>query len=246
MHDTLEYMRQDPVHRRWHHDRMRFGLVYAFSENFVLPLSHDEVVHGKGSLLGKMPGDPADALAWQRFANLRAYYGFMWGHPGKKLLFMGQEWGQGSEWQHDGELPWGELADPRHAGVQRLVRDLNRLYRDEPALHRLDADAAGFEWIDSQDALHSTYAWLRRDGNGRMAIVVCNFTPVPRPDFRLGVPDGPWAWREAVNTDADRYGGSNLGNRSLALPVDEVASHGRRCSIRVVLPPLATLILLPA
>ncbi|MEO6408422.1 MAG: 1,4-alpha-glucan branching protein GlgB [Burkholderiaceae bacterium] len=246
MHDTLEYMRQDPVHRRWHHDRLRFGLVYAFSENFVLPLSHDEVVHGKGSLLGKMPGPSDDATDWQRFANLRAYYGFMWGHPGKKLLFMGQEWGQRGEWAHEAELPWGELADARHAGVQRLVRDLNRLYRDEPALHRLDADAAGFEWIDSQDALHSTYAWLRRDGAGGMAIVVCNFTPVPRPDFRLGVPDGPWAWREAINTDAAIYGGSGVGNRSLALPVDEVASHGRRCSILLALPPLAALMLVPA
>ena len=246
MHDTLEYMRQDPVHRRWHHDRMRFGLVYAFSENFVLPLSHDEVVHGKGSLLGKMPGAPDDAADWQRFANLRAYYGFMWGHPGKKLLFMGQEWGQRGEWAHEAELTWGELADARHAGVQRLVRDLNRLYRDEPALHRLDADAAGFEWIDSEDALHSTYAWLRRDGAGRMAIVVCNFTPVPRPDFRLGVPDGPWAWREAINTDAAIYGGSNFGNRSLALAVEDIAAHGRRCSIVLALPPLATLMLVPA
>ena len=246
MHDTLEYMQQDPVHRRWHHDRMSFGLVYAYSENFVLPLSHDEVVHGKGSLLGKMPGAPDDPSEWQRFANLRAYYGFMWGHPGKKLLFMGQEWGQRGEWAHESELPWGELAVARHAGVQRLVRDLNRLYRDEPALHRLDADPAGFEWIESHDALHSTYAWLRRDDSGRMAIVVSNFTPVPRLDFRLGVPDGPWAWREAINTDAAAYGGSDLGNRSQSLPVQEQPSHGRSRSIRLVLPPLATLMLVPA
>ena len=241
MHDTLKYMQEDPVNRKWHHDSMSFGLVYAFSENFVLPLSHDEVVHGKGSILGRMPGDD-----WQRFANLRAYYGFMWGHPGKKLLFMGQEWGQPGEWNHDTELPWGQLTDDRHAGVQRLVRDLNRLYRNEPALHRLDCEGGGFEWIDAHDADRSTFSWIRRDGGGRMVIVVSNFTPVPRPGFQLGVPEGPHAWREVLNTDSTFYGGSNVGNGAGPLPVAPDASHGRAQSIRLNLPPLATVMLVAA
>jgi 1,4-alpha-glucan branching enzyme len=241
MHDTLEYMQQDPVHRRWHHDKLGFGLVYAFSENFVLPLSHDEVVHGKGSILGKMPGD-----AWQRFANLRAYYGFMWGHPGKKLLFMGQEFAQPGEWNHDAELPWGLLQHETHGGTQRLVRDLNRLYASQPALHRLDAQAAGFEWIDSHDADRSIVAWVRHDGQGGRVLVVCNFTPVPREGLRLGVPDGPGAWREVLNTDSAFYGGSNLGNGEAALAVAAVPAHGRAASIVLTLPPLATLMLVPA
>uniref|UniRef100_UPI00286B2158 1,4-alpha-glucan branching protein GlgB n=1 Tax=Roseateles sp. TaxID=1971397 RepID=UPI00286B2158 len=197
MNDTLAYMREDPIHRRWHHDKMTFGLVYAFSENFVLPLSHDEVVHGKGSMLGKMPGD-----AWQKFANLRAYYGFMWGHPGKKLLFMGQEFGQPSEWNHDAELPWELLEQPAHAGLQRLVRDLNQLYRQQPALHRLDCEADGFEWLDAADEEQSVLAWMRKDGSAPPVLLVCNFTPVPRLDYRLGVPAGFAQWREALNTDA--------------------------------------------
>ncbi len=245
MHDTLEYMQQDPGHRRWHHDRMSFGLVYAFSENFVLPLSHDEVVHGKGSILGRMPGDD-----WQRFANLRAYYGFMWGHPGKKLLFMGQEFAQPGEWNHDAELPWALLGDERHAGVQRLVRDLNRLYREQAALHRLDCDGAGFEWIDAHDAERSLYSWLRRDDQGGMVLVLSNMTPVPREGFVLGVPDaaasGTQAWREILNTDSAFYGGSNLGNGVLPLAVQPVASHGRAQSITLTVPPLATLFLVPA
>ncbi|MES2958108.1 MAG: 1,4-alpha-glucan branching protein GlgB [Pseudomonadota bacterium] len=241
MHDTLEYMSEDPVHRRWHHDKMSFGLVYAFSENFVLPLSHDEVVHGKGSILGRMPGDD-----WQRFANLRAYYGFMWGHPGKKLLFMGQEFAQGSEWNHDGELPWALLQDERHAGVQRLVRDLNRLYRERPALHRLDSDAAGFEWIDAHDAERSIYSWVRRDGQGEVILVVSNMTPVPRDSMTLGVPAGPSAWREVLNTDSRHYGGSNHGNGAAVLPVRGVASHARAQSIELTVPPLATVFLVPA
>jgi 1,4-alpha-glucan branching enzyme len=241
MHDTLEYVRQDPVHRRWHHDKMSFGLVYAFSENFVLPLSHDEVVHGKGSILARMPGDE-----WQRFANLRAYYGFMWGHPGKKLLFMGQEFAQGTEWNHDAELPWWLLQYEHHAGVQRLVRDLNRLHRELPALHRLDCEGAGFEWIDAHDAERSVYAWVRCDGQGGQVVVACNMTPVPRPGFRLGVPAGAAAWREALNTDSVFYGGSNLGNGPAALPVHGVASHGRGQSIELTLPPLATVFLVPA
>ncbi len=241
MHDTLAYMREDPVHRRWHHDKMTFGLIYAFTENFVLPLSHDEVVHGKGSILGRMPGDE-----WQRFANLRAYYGFMWGHPGTKLLFMGQEFAQGSEWNHDVELPWHLLQHDAHAGVQRLVRDLNGLYRGESALHELDADARGFEWLAVHDAEISVYAWVRRDEQGRAVIVVCNFTPVPRTGFRLGVPDGFAGWREWLNTDSAYYGGSNLGNGGRWLAAEPAPSHGRAQSIVLDLPPLATLFLGPA
>jgi 1,4-alpha-glucan branching enzyme len=238
MHDTLKYMKQDPVHRRWHHDKMSFGLVYAFSENFVLPLSHDEVVHGKGSILGRMPGDE-----WQRFANLRAYFGFMWGHPGKKLLFMGQEFAQGTEWNHDIELPWWLLQHEHHAGVQRLVRDLNRLYREQPALHTLDCDGAGFEWIDSHDTAHSIYSWIRRNGKGAQVIVVSNMTPVPREGFRLGVPEGTGSWREALNTDSVFYGGSNLGNGAAPLRVQRTTSHGRPQSIELTVPPLATIFL---
>jgi 1,4-alpha-glucan branching enzyme len=240
MHDTLEYMQQDPVHRRWHHDKMRFGLVYAFSENFVLPLSHDEVVHGKGSLIAKMPGDD-----WQRFANLRAYYGFMWGHPGKKLLFMGQEFAQLTEWHHDLELPWGLLGDTRHAGIQRLVRDLNKLYQAEPSLHRLDCEGAGFEWIDADDAERSIFSWLRRDGAGGMVLVVSNFTPVPREAVRLGVPEGPVRWREVLNTDSAFYGGANLGNGGGTVDVEVVPAHGRARSIRLLAPPLSTVFFVP-
>jgi 1,4-alpha-glucan branching enzyme len=241
MHDTLEYIQQDPVHRRWHHDKMSFGLVYAFSENFMLPLSHDEVVHGKGSILGRMPGDE-----WQRFANLRAYFGFMWGHPGKKLLFMGQEFAQGTEWNHDIELPWWLLQYEHHAGVQRLVRDLNELYRDTPALHALDCDSAGFEWIDAHDGERSIYSWVRKDGHGGQVIIVSNMTPVPRKAFRLGVPEGASAWREALNTDSVFYGGSNLGNGEAPLKVQAASSHGRAQSIEMTIPPLATVFLISA
>ncbi|TDP63107.1 1,4-alpha-glucan branching protein GlgB [Roseateles toxinivorans] len=234
MNDTLRYAHEDPIHRRWHHDKMTFGLVYAFSENFVLPISHDEVVHGKGSMLGKMPGDD-----WQRFANLRAYYGFMWGHPGKKLLFMGQEFGQPSEWNHEASLPWALLDDLRHAGVQRLVRDLNHLYRERPALHRLDCEAAGFEWLVKDDADQSVLAWLRLDGQGRAVIVVCNFTPVPRPGYRVPVPAGFSAWGEILNTDSAHYGGSNLGNLEAPL------QSGPDQTLSLTLPPLATLFLVP-
>jgi 1,4-alpha-glucan branching enzyme len=242
MNDTLRYMHEDPVHRRWHHDLMSFGLVYAFSENFVLPLSHDEVVHGKGSILGKMPGDD-----WQRFANLRAYYGFMWAHPGKKLLFMGQEFAQSQEWRHDRALPWWLLDHAPHQGVRNLVRDLNRLYCETPALHRLDCDAAGFAWLTCDDRDQSTYAWLRRDDQGGMALVVCNFTPVPREGYRIGVPDdGAHAWREALNTDSRHYGGSDLGNGHGGLIVEQVTAHGCARSLTLTVPPLATVILLPA
>lgn len=239
MNDTLAYMREDPIHRRWHHDKLTFGLVYAFSENFVLPLSHDEVVHGKGSLLGKMLGDPNDPAQWQRYANLRAYYGFMWGHPGKKLLFMGQEFAQPGEWNHDAELPWALLDDARHAGVQRLLRDLNRLYRSQPALHRLDCEPAGFQWLQAEDREQSVLAWARHDGQGGCVLVVCNFTPVPRPGYRLPTPAGASAWREVLNTDSAHYGGSNLGNLDATLPVVEG-------QLTLTLPPLATVFLIPA
>ena len=240
MNDTLRYMQEDPVHRRFHHDKMTFGLVYAFSENFVLPLSHDEVVHGKGSLLSKMPGDD-----WQKFANLRAYYGYMWGHPGKKLLFMGQEFAQPTEWNHEAELPWTLLEDKRHAGIHRLVRDLNLLYRKTPALHRLDCEARGFEWLVAQDADQSVFAWLRRDGSGAQVLVVCNLTPVPRPDYRIGVPDGGAKWVELLNTDSAHYGGSNVGNGSSPLAAKSIPAHGHKYSLNVSLPPLATLFLAP-
>jgi 1,4-alpha-glucan branching enzyme len=187
-----------------------------------------------------MPGDE-----WQRFANLRAYYGFMWGHPGKKLLFMGQEWGQRSEWNHDAELPWANLQHPAHAGVQQLVRDLNRLYREQPALHRLDCDGHGFEWLAADERALSVYAWLRRDETGRPLIVVCNMTPVPRHGFRLGVPEGATRWRELLNTDSAYYGGSNLGNGGV-VDVQAMPAHGRAQSLALTLPPLATLFLAPA
>ena len=241
MNDSLRYMQEDPVHRRWHHDKITFSLVYAFSENFVLPISHDEVVHGKGSMLAKMPGDN-----WQQFANLRAYYGFMWGHPGKKLLFMGQEFAQPGEWNHDAPLPWELLDDPRHAGVQRLVADLNRIYRELPALHRLDCEAAGFDWLDASDAEQSVLAWLRRDEQGGVVLVVSNFTPLPRVAYRLGVPQGHGAWKEVLNTDSSHYGGSNLGNLEAHLPTLTQPAQQQEQSILLTLPPLATIFLVPA
>jgi 1,4-alpha-glucan branching enzyme len=233
MHDTIEYMRRDPVHRRHHHDALTFGLIYAFNENFILPLSHDEVVHGKGSLLAKMPGD-----RWQQFANLRLYFGFMWAHPGKKLLFMGGELGQASEWNHDAELDWGALNDEQHRGVQRLVADLNRAYRDTPALHECDCEARGFEWIDFADRDQSVIAFLRRgQREDAMVVAACNFTPVPRTGYRIGVPR-PGHYSEIINTDSAWYGGSNAGN---AGGVDAVAApcHGHAYSLTLTLPPLA-------
>ncbi len=239
MHDTLDYMSREPVHRRYHHHQMTFGLVYAYSEKFVLPLSHDEVVHGKGSLIGRMPGD-----RWQKFANLRAYFGFMWTHPGKKLLFMGGEFAQEREWNHDQSLDWHLLDDAMHAGVQRLVRDLNRLYRQTPALHELDTEPAGFEWIEGNDADNSVFSFLRRGkGDGEPVLVVTNMTPVVRNGYRLGAPHAG-QWREILNTDAREYGGSGVGNNS-AVPTQPVGWHGRSCSIEIDLPPLATLILKP-
>jgi 1,4-alpha-glucan branching enzyme len=237
MHDTLEYMRTDPLYRRYHHHEMTFGLLYAFSENFVLPLSHDEVVHGKGSLLGKMPGD-----RWQRFANLRAYYGFMWTHPGKKLLFMGGELAQEREWNHDHSLDWHLLAEPMHAGVQQLVRDLNRLYRDTPALFERDCEGDGFEWIDGGDADNCVLTYLRKGREPeRPVVVACNFTPLVRDGYRVGVPL-PGAYKERLNTDAALYGGSNVGNAG-GVVAEAHPWHGRAHSIALTLPPLATVIL---
>jgi 1,4-alpha-glucan branching enzyme len=235
MHDTLEYMQQDPVHRRYHHDQMTFGLVYAFSENFMLPLSHDEVVHGKGSILSRMPGDE-----WQRFANLRAYYGFMWGHPGKKLLFMGSEFGQYAEWNANSSLDWHLLDYPIHQGVQRLIRDLNAVYRHFPALHQLDSDPRGFEWIAHDDRDNSVFSFIRKAENGEPIVVLSNFTPVPRECYRVGVPQ-EGRYREIINTDHHVYGGSGLGNGLLS--TQQIPSHGRPCSLEVTVPPLATIML---
>jgi 1,4-alpha-glucan branching enzyme len=237
MHDTLQYMQRDPIHRPYHHGEMSFGLVYAFNENFVLPLSHDEVVHGKGSLLAKMPGD-----AWQQFANLRAYYGFMWGHPGKKLIFMGCEFAQGREWNHDASLDWHLLEHPAHAGVQRLLRDLNQLYRASPALYTQDFSGDGFEWIDHDDARSSCFSFVRKGSEGSMMLVLCNFAPVVHHGMRLGVP-AAGLWRERLNTDSAFYGGSNVGTPLGAAATEPVASHGRAQSIVVTLPPLATVFL---
>ena len=237
MNDTLRYQREQPVHRSWHHEAMSFGLVYAFSENFLLPLSHDEVVHGKGSLLGKMPGDN-----WQQFANLRALYGFMWAHPGKKLLFMGGEFGQRREWTHDGELEWWVSGLEGHAGLQRLVSQLNRVYRASPALHRLDFSSAGFEWLAADEADLSIFAFLRKAGDGSPPLLaVSNMTPVPRTNYMLGVPLGG-RWCEVINTDATEFGGSGWGNFG-GVEAAPVGSHGRRQSVCLTLPPLSTLIL---
>jgi 1,4-alpha-glucan branching enzyme len=236
MHDTLAYMGQDPVHRKYHHHKMTFGLLYAFSENFVLPLSHDEVVHGKGSIFARMPGDE-----WQKFANLRAYYAFQWLHPGKKLLFMGCEWGQRAEWSADGTLDWGALGDPLHAGVRRLVRDLNRLYCATPALHQRDARGDGFQWIEADAADQSLYVWARfGDGDAAPALCAFNFTPVPREGVRLGVP-ASGRWVERLNSDAADYGGSGMGNLG-GVESDAVAAQGRPDSICVTLPPLSAVV----
>jgi 1,4-alpha-glucan branching enzyme len=236
MHDTLNYVAKDPIHRQYHHHDMTFGLLYAFSENFILPLSHDEVVHGKGSLIGKMPGD-----RWQRFANLRAYFGFMWGHPGKKLLFMGSEFAQEREWNHDRELDWPSIDDPAHAGVQRLVADLNRLYRAEPALHQRDCDPSGFQWAVGDDRSNSVFAFLRMAPGQPTVLVVCNMTPVPRREYRIGVPHGG-GWREVFNSDSGYYGGSNVGNDG-RVESSAIGAHGQPQALQLTLPPLATIFL---
>ncbi len=237
MNDTLDYMRRDPIHRFYHHNQMSFGLTYAFSENFVLPLSHDEVVHGKGSLIGKMPGDD-----WQKFANLRAYFAFMWCHPGKKLLFMGGEFAQWAEWNHDRSLDWHLVSEPRHRGMQILVRDLNHLYRSLPALHRYDAEWRGFSWLEVDNAAESMFAFARwGEEDDKPVLVLCNFTPVPRTARRIGLPR-PGRWREAINTDAYDYGGSGQGNGG-AIESEPVPSHGFGQSALVDLPPLSVLVL---
>jgi 1,4-alpha-glucan branching enzyme len=237
MHDTLSYMKQDPIHRKYHHGELTFSLIYAFHENFLLPLSHDEVVYGKGSLIGKMPGDD-----WQMFANLRALFGYMWAHPGKKLLFMGGEFGQRREWTHDGELEWWVSELPGHAGVKRLIGDLNRVYRRESALHQIDFSPEGFEWVDVGNSEMSMIAFLRKSaGDGAPLLVVCNFTPVPRANFLIGVPSRG-IWREIINTDARDYGGSGWGNMG-GVESAPVGSHGRVESLTLNLPPLSTLIL---
>ena len=235
MHDTLYYMTTDPIYRSYHHNRLTFRSLYAFHENFMLPLSHDEVVHGKGSLLGKMPGDD-----WQKFANLRLLLGYMYAVPGKKLLFMGDEIGQRSEWQHDASIEWHLLQYAQHAGVQRWVSDLNRCYRDDPALHERDADPAGFEWVDADDSTSSVLSFLRRDAvGGPPVLVVCNFTPVVRQNYRVGLPEGGY-WRELLNSDATIYGGSGQGNMG-GFEAAPVGAHGRPFSLNLTLPPLSAL-----
>ena len=240
MHDTLAYFQTDPLFRRFHHHQLTFGLVYAFTENFILPLSHDEVVHGKGSLLGKLPGD-----RWQRFANLRALYAYMWAHPGKKLLFMGGELAQEREWDHDSSLDWHLLERRDHAGVQQLVRDLNRVYRGEPALWELDFEPAGFRWLEPNDAAANVLAFARLSAAeaGRVLVCVCNFSPVPRPGYRLGLPlEGRWV--EALNTDSAYYGGSDVGNLG-GVAAEAKPWHEQPFSAELTLPPLGVVWLVP-
>jgi 1,4-alpha-glucan branching enzyme len=233
MHDTLEYMSYDPIYRRYHHNKLTFRMIYAFHENFVLPLSHDEVVYGKGSLLGKMPGDD-----WQKFANLRALFGYMYAQPAKKLLFMGGEFGQWREWVHDAGLDWNLLDYPFHAALQKWVEDLNRLYRSEPALHELDCDAGGFEWIDCDDADSSVISLIRKaKSSSTIVLVLCNFTPVPRHNYRVGAPRGGW-WQELLNSDAAEYGGGNIGNFG-GTEAAPIGLHGRPYSLTLALPPLS-------
>jgi len=271
MHDMLDYLKEDPVHRKWHHNKITFSMVYAYSERFILPFSHDEVVHGKRSMLDKMPGD-----VWQKHAGLRALYGYMYAHPGKKLLFMGGEIGQWREWNHDWQLDWEVLGDPRHAGLQRWVRDLNRIYQEEPALWEGDNDPAGFQWIDVDNAEQSVIAFVRHGGRPPVKggpthgvsthgvsthapsnnivgppftgdrdslIAIVNFTPVPRRDYRLGVPTAG-GYREVLNSDAEVYGGSNMGNAG-RVEAESVSSHGQPYSIQLVVPPLGFLLLKP-
>ena len=238
MNDTLRYMAEEPINRRYHHHEVTFSLVYAFSEHFVLPISHDEVVHGKGSLLRKMPGD-----AWQQAANLRTLLGYQWSHPGKQLLFMGSEFGQSAEWAEGHGLDWHLLEYDEHAGIQRLVRDLNRFYVSEPALWTLDGDPAGFEWLESHDADHNVLAYLRRDGRGRQVVVVVNFAGNPHEGYRIPLPQGG-AWREVLNTDAEIYGGSGVGNLGRVQAMD-APMHGRPASVTLRVPPLGVVYLVP-
>jgi 1,4-alpha-glucan branching enzyme len=235
MNDTLSYIQHDPIHRKFHHNDLTFRMLYAFTENFVLPLSHDEVVYGKGALLSKMPGDD-----WQKFANLRVLLGYMYTQPGKKLLFMGGDIGQWSEWSHEHSVDWHLLQYAPHRGLQRWVRDLNTLYRAEPALHQLDCDPAGFEWIDCHDSDDSTLTYLRRSRDGSAIVIACNFTPVPRQQFVAGVPYAGY-WREVLNSDAALYGGSDIGNAG-GVQAEAVPSHARPCRLVLTLPPLAVVV----
>jgi 1,4-alpha-glucan branching enzyme len=236
MHDTLLYAERDPLYRSWHHSEWTFGLVYAFSERFVLPISHDEVVHGKGSLLNKMPGD-----RWRKFATLRAYLAFMWTHPGKKLLFMGCELGQDSEWNHDAEIPWDLLDRPDHAAIQRLVRDLNALYVGEPALHAGDADPAGFAWLVGDDAHNSVFVYLRSGGDGAPVVVLLNMGAQPQHHYTIGLPRAG-TWREVLNSDAEIYGGGNIGNGGTVIAAANPA-RGQPASAQVTIPPLGAVLL---
>jgi 1,4-alpha-glucan branching enzyme len=232
MHDSLEYIARDPMYRRHHHGEITFSMLYAYDEKFVLPISHDEVVHGKGSLLSKMPGDH-----WQKLANMRAYLAFMWSHPGKKLLFMGQEFAQPSEWSESRELDWWILEQPPHRGMQQLVADLNRVYLEHPAFWQLDHEHAGFQWIDGGNAYQNVLCFLRFDTDGNSIAVFINFAGHPHHNFRAGVPAGG-EWRELLNTDAEAYGGSGVGNFG-SVTADAIPSHGREFSIELTLPPLA-------
>jgi 1,4-alpha-glucan branching enzyme len=236
MHDILEYVSKDPVHRRWVHQHLTFSLLYAYSENFILPFSHDEVVHLKGSMFGKIPGDD-----WQKAATLRALYAFMYAHPGKKLMFMGLEFGQRREWNHDHGLDWHLLDNPLHHGLQRFVRDLNHTYTAERALHEIDFDPAGFQWIDCNDSENSVVSLTRRSKSGDYVVAVLNFTPVPREGYRVGVPDAG-TFAELLNSDADIYGGSNVGN-SGSVVTEPIAAHGHAQSLKLTIPPLACLLL---
>jgi 1,4-alpha-glucan branching enzyme len=240
MNDTLEYIQKDPVYRRYDHWHLTFSLIYAFTENFILPFSHDEVVHGKGSMFEKMPGDD-----WQRAAGLRTLYGFIYAHPGKKLMFMGMEFGQGGEWNYDNSLSWHLLEFPMHSGISQFVKDLNRVYASEPALHQIDFDPAGFQWIDCNDSENSVISFIRRAKDpDDLVVAVLNFTPVPREGYRIGVPvDG--GYTELLNSDAEAYGGSNCGNAG-AIFTEPIASHGQAQSLNLTLPPLGCLLLKPA
>jgi 1,4-alpha-glucan branching enzyme len=239
MHDMLDYTKENPIYRKYHHGRITFSLLYAFSENFVLPFSHDEVVHGKGSMIDKMPG-----AVWQKHATLRGLYGYMFTHPGKKLLFMGDEIGQWREWNHDSELDWEALSDARHAGLHRWIRDLTRAYVSEPSLHEVDFEPQGFAWIDCHDQENSVISFIRRANNqDDVTIAVVNFTPVARRDYRIGVPV-PGAYRELLNSDAEVYGGTNAGNGG-RLEAGDGPSHGYPHSISLIVPPLGFLLLKP-
>jgi 1,4-alpha-glucan branching enzyme len=239
MHDTLGYFKRDPVYRKHHHDELTFSLWYAFHENFALPLSHDEVVHGKKSIIGRMPGD-----AWQQFANVRLLYGFMWSHPGKKLLFMGDEFAQRREWTHEDSLEWHVLeTDKRHEGVQRWVADLNRVYRAEKSFHEKDFSAEGFRWVQRGDWEQSALAFLRQSSDGAPLLIVFNFTPVPRHNYRVGVPQGG-RWRELLNSDAEAYGGSGMGNQG-AVEAQPMPYEDFHNSLSLTLPPLAVLVFKP-